>query len=139
MPARRSRARARLHSGKTATLNLSSIIRVAIAQAAPVCRNKAASLAKAVELIRKAAELGAGLIAFGETWIRGYPVWLDICPDAALWNHEPAKEAFSEVRNNSICIDGPEVAQLAQAARDLHISIVIGRKRSADKIHTTHI
>jgi nitrilase len=87
------------------TLNPSSIIRVAIAQAAPVYHSNAASLAKALELIRKAAELGTALIAFGETWIPGYPVWLDICPDAELWNHEPAKEvitAFASMGQKSL-------------------------------------
>ena len=66
-------------------------MRVAIAQAAPVYHNKSASIEKALELIRRASGQGAGSIAFGETWIPGYPVWLDICPDAALWNHEPMK------------------------------------------------
>ena len=108
-----ARGRAELHPGEKVTLNPSSMIRVAIAQAAPIYHNKAASLTKALELIRKAAELGAGLIAFGETWIPGYPVWLDICPNAALWNHEPTKEVFAELRENSIAIDGPEVAQMS--------------------------
>ena len=108
------------------TVNSSSIIRVAIAQAAPVYHNKTASLAKALELIRRAASQGATLIAFGETWIPGYPVWLDICSGAALWNHEPTKEVFAELRENSISVDGPEVAQLSEIARDLQIGIVIG-------------
>jgi predicted amidohydrolase len=94
-------------------VNSKSIIRVAIAQAAPVYHNKTASLAKALGLIRTAASQGAGLIAFGETWISGYPVWLDICSGAALWNHEPTKEVFAELRENSISVDGPEVAQLS--------------------------
>ncbi|MFY9940465.1 MAG: nitrilase-related carbon-nitrogen hydrolase [Silvibacterium sp.] len=72
-------------------MNTTSIVCVAIAQAAPVYHNKTASLAKALELIRSVAKQGAGLIAFGETWIPAYPVWLDICPSAALWNHEPTK------------------------------------------------
>jgi predicted amidohydrolase len=107
-------------------MNSDSVIRVAIAQVAPVYQNKTACLAKALELIRRAAKQGARLIAFGETWIPGYPVWLDICPGAALWNHEPAKEVFAELRENSVSIDGPEVSLLSQAARDLQIGIVIG-------------
>jgi predicted amidohydrolase len=108
------------------TANATSIIRVAIAQAAPVYHNKTASLSKALELIRRASSQGAKLIAFGETWIPGYPVWLDICPGAALWNHEPTKEVFAELRENSISVDGPEVAQLSEIARELQIGIVIG-------------
>lgn len=64
----------------------SSIIPVALAQAAPVYHNKTASLEKALEPIRRASGQGARLIAFGETGHPGYPVWLDICPGAALWN-----------------------------------------------------
>jgi len=116
----------RLHPGEHVTVNSTPIIRVAIAQAAPVYHNKAASLEKALELIRRASSQGAGLIAFGETWIPGYPVWLDVCPGAALWNHEPTKEVFAELRENSISIDGQEVARLSEIARDLHIGIVIG-------------
>src|SRR5258708_22094273 len=108
------------------TVKSTSIVRVAIAQAAPVYHNKAASLAKALELIQRAASQGATLIAFGETWIPGYSVWLDICPNAALWNHEPTKEVFAELRENSIAIDGPEVAQMSKIARELQIGIVIG-------------
>jgi predicted amidohydrolase len=75
------------------------------------------SLAKALDLIRDAAKQGAGLIVFGETWFPGYPVWLDVCPGAALWNHAPTKEVFAELRENSISVAGPEVAHLADAAR----------------------
>jgi len=102
------------------------VIRVAIAQVAPVYYNKTASLTKALELVRSAASQGAALIAFGETWLPGYPAWLDVCPNAALWNHEPTKEVFAELRENSISINGPEVAQLAAAAREFQIGIVIG-------------
>jgi nitrilase len=108
------------------TNRLTSTVRVAIAQAAPAYHNKTASIAKAIELIRRAAKDGVALIAFGETWLTGYPVWLDICPGAALWNHEPTKEVFADLRENSVSLDGPEVAQLSQIARDSHISIIIG-------------
>jgi len=101
-------------------------IRVAIAQVAPIYYNKAASLAKALDLIRDAASRGAALVVFGETWFPGYPVWLDVCPTAALWDHEPTKEVFGKLRENSVSLEGPEVAQLAAAARDFQIGIVIG-------------
>lgn len=31
------------------------------------------------------------IAADGDGKVPGYPVWLDICPSAALWNHEPTK------------------------------------------------
>jgi len=73
------------------------------------------------------------LIAFGETWFPGYPVWLDVCPTAGLWNHEPTKRVFAELRQNSISINGPEAKALAQAAGDLGIGIVIGINERVDE------
>ena len=106
---------------------------MAIAQFAPVYHNKTASLTKALELVRDAASAGAALIAFGETWFPGYPVWLDVCPGAALWNYEPTKQVFAELRENSISIKGPEVAELAVAARESKIGIIIGINERVDE------
>jgi hypothetical protein len=53
-------------------------VRVAIAQSAPVYLDKRASLTKAVALIQQAAQREAGLVAFGESWLPGYPAWLDV-------------------------------------------------------------
>jgi nitrilase len=108
-------------------------IRVAIAQSAPVYHDKQGSLAKALDLIQQASDQGAQLIAFGETWFPGYPVWLDVCPAAGLWNHEPTKRVFAELRQNSISINGPEAKALAQAAGDLGIGIVIGINERVDE------
>jgi predicted amidohydrolase len=59
-------------------------VRVAIAQSAPVYLDKHASLAKALDLIQQAAKRGAQVVAFGETWLHGYPAWLDVCPERCL-------------------------------------------------------
>ncbi|MDQ3560000.1 MAG: carbon-nitrogen hydrolase family protein, partial [Pseudomonadota bacterium] len=63
-------------------------MRVAIVQA-----EVASGLEAGLELTRtkanEAAARGAKLIVFPETWIPGYPAWLDNCRDAALWDHAP--------------------------------------------------
>ena len=99
---------------------------VGIVQASPVYMDLAASLAKAIDYVKRAAAGGAQLVAFGETWLPGYPAWLDHCPDAALWNHAPTKEVFARLRHNSVCVPGAETEQLAAVARDLRLGIVIG-------------
>lgn len=58
------------------------MLKVAIVQAAPVFMNLEASLARAIEFIAEAAKQGAKLVVFGETWLPGYPAWLDYCPNA---------------------------------------------------------
>lgn len=56
---------------------------VAIVQAAPVPEDLTASLAKALSLAERASREQARLICFGETFLPGYPAWLDYCPEAA--------------------------------------------------------
>lgn len=104
----------------------STTLQVAIVQAAPVPGDLAASLAKALDLAMQAAKADARLICFGETFLPGYPAWLDYCPQAALWNNPTVKEVFAELRANSIVVPGPETEALAEAAGRLRAGIVIG-------------
>ena len=101
-------------------------VHVAIVQAAPVALDLAASMEKAVAWVRQAAKRGAKLVAFGETWLPGYPVWLDHCPDAALWNHGPAKDVFARLRRNSVEVPGAETERLAALAKELDLTLIIG-------------
>jgi predicted amidohydrolase len=107
-------------------------VRVAIAQSAPVYLDKQASLAKALGLIQQAAKRGAQLVAFGETWLPGYPAWLDVCPGAALWENPSTKDVFARLRANSIVVPGEEVHALHEAARDFKIVIMIGVNERVD-------
>jgi len=107
-------------------------MRVAIAQSAPVFLDKQASLKRALDLVRQAAKRDARLVAFGESWLPGYPAWLDVCPGAGLWENAAAKEVFARYRNNSITVSGKEVNALREAARNLKIAIVIGASERVD-------
>ncbi|PYT16259.1 MAG: nitrilase [Acidobacteria bacterium] len=102
------------------------IVRVAIAQAAPVFLNLEESVEKAVRLTAEAAAKGARVVAFGETWLPGYPAWLDLCPGAASWDHPPAKRAHARLVENSAVIPGPETDRLCAAAREHAVVLVIG-------------
>ncbi len=101
-------------------------LHVAIVQDSPVFGQLSASLDKAITLAEQAAARGAQLICFGETWLPGYPAWLDHCPEAALWNHPAAKEVFAQLRANSAVLGGPECTLLAETARRLGAAIIMG-------------
>jgi len=105
---------------------------VAIAQSAPVYLDKRGSLEKAFDLIQQAAKRDVQVVAFGETWLPGYPAWLDVCPGAALWENASAKDVFARLRCNSVTVPGEEVSALSEAARDLEITIVIGVNERVD-------
>ena len=108
-------------------------ITVGIVQASPVFNNLEASLEKAVALIEEAAKSGAKIITFGETWLAGYPAWLDFCLNAALWNHEPTKEVFAEMRRHSVVVPGRETEKLGEIAARHKIVLVIGINERVEK------
>jgi len=94
------------------------ILKVAAVQAAPVHLDLRASVDKARRLVADAAARGARLVVFPETWLPGYPAWLDCCRDIALWDHPPMKRLFARLREMSVVIPGPVTAELAETARE---------------------
>ena len=101
-------------------------IRVAIIQDGPVWMDLVASLKKLTSLVEAASKEGAHLVVLGETWLPGYPAWLDHCPGAALWDHAPTKTVFARLRQNSVVIPGPETRLLGGLAGDLKLTLVTG-------------
>jgi predicted amidohydrolase len=105
--------------------------------AAIVQAEVAASAEEGLELTREkaleAAGMGAELIVFPETWIPGYPAWLDLSRDAALWDHAPVKAVYARIAQNSIAIPGPALDRLADAARDAKATLVLGLSERIDR------
>lgn len=101
------------------------MLTVAIAQA-EVAPDLEAGLQRSAQLAREAAERGAQLVAFPETWLPGYPAWLDVCRDAALWDHAPTKAVFARMARDSVAIPGPAADSLAAIAREAAITMVVG-------------
>jgi predicted amidohydrolase len=105
--------------------------------AAVVQAEVAADVEAGLELTREkaleAAASGAQLIVFPETWIPGYPAWLDSCRDAALWDHGPVKAIFARIVENSIAIPGPAFDKLAAAAHEAAATLVMGISERVDR------
>jgi len=101
-------------------------IRVAAVQAAPIHLDLNRSLQKALALIAEAAALGAKLIVFGETFLPGYPAWLDCCRDVAIWDHEPVKKVFARLRENSVVVPSETTDAIGGTARDHGVVVNIG-------------
>ncbi|MGJ3507874.1 carbon-nitrogen hydrolase family protein [Enemella sp. A6] len=92
----------------------------ATAQAAPVFMDTDATIDKACDLVRQAAEGGASLLALPEVFVPGYPYW--------NWTHNPVEggKRFAELFTAAIHADGPEVAKLRDACRRHGVFLVIG-------------
>ncbi|MEM9821277.1 MAG: carbon-nitrogen hydrolase family protein [Bacteroidota bacterium] len=101
-------------------------VKVAIVQGNPVQVDLQAALQQTLEWIEAAAGKGADLVVFGETWLTGYPVWLDYCPGMAVWDHEPTKEVFTWMHQNGVEVPGPVTDTLGALARKHQLTLVIG-------------
>jgi len=110
--------------------------KVASVQATPVFLDCQATIEKACRLINEAALNGAALVVFPETWVPGYPVWINA---AALWNYLPEKRVFARLFKNSVDVPGPVTERLGEVARENNIYVVIGvneRTRSGTLYNT---
>ncbi len=94
--------------------------KLAAIQASSAFFDKQAGLDKAVRLIAEAGAKGAQIAAFGETWLPGYPFFID-APLSELW-----WEAASDYLANAILIPGPETDALCEAARAADLDVIIG-------------
>jgi nitrilase len=104
----------------------SSTAVVAAVQAAPYYLDLERSLRRAIDLIAEAAKRRAQLVVFPETWLPGYPAWLDVCRDIAVWDHEPTKRLYAQLIENSVAVPSRETEALGEAARRHNLTLVIG-------------
>lgn len=102
-----------------------SNVTVAVVQA-EVAPTLAEGLECTRRLTREAVAAGAQLVVFPETWLPGYPVWLDVCRDVALWDHAPVKRVFARMAAESVVVDGESGTALSAIARDAGVTLVIG-------------
>jgi nitrilase len=94
---------------------------LAAIQAAPVYFDREASTEKACNLIEEAAQKGANLAAFGETWLPGYPFFYSLPLFSSRWNQAVAAYIASGVE-----IPSPTTDRLCEAAGKAGIDVVIG-------------
>ena len=107
------------------------VVRVAVVQA-EVAPTLDGGLARTRELTEAAVTNGASLIVFPETWLPGYPIWLDVCRDVALWNHAPVKRVFARMAEQSVVVDGESGRAIAAIARDCNVTLVVGVTERVD-------
>ena len=106
-------------------------VKVALVQVSPVFQNLEKSIIKLKELLIEAKSNGAELIVFGETWLCGYPSWLDHCPNVAIWDAPEVKEAFLEMYHNCLEAGGKEMQSIQELVGKLGVYVVLGANESS--------
>lgn len=100
---------------------------LAAIQAAPIYGDAMATARRAAERIAEAAQKGAWLAVFPESYIPGYPDWIWRVPARAS---SPSAEPFFSFQRRffeqAITLPGPEVDLLAEACREHRMTVAIG-------------
>jgi nitrilase len=101
-------------------------VTAAAVQATPVFLDREATIDKAVSLIAEAAENGARLIVFPETFVPTYPDW--------VWRAPPWSDGwYGHLLANSVALPSPASDALASAARAARAYVSIGiNERDSD-------
>lgn len=104
---------------------MNHLIKVALAQIAPVWLDREATIAKIIDYLEKAADQGAELVVFGEALLPGYPFWLALM-DGATWNKKEVKELHRHYALNAVDIDRGDLDEVCAFAKARKIAIYLG-------------
>jgi len=102
-----------------------AILKVALAQIAPVWLNKEKTLEKIEQQIEDAAQQKAELIIFGEGLLPGYPFWLALT-GGAEWDKKVNKELHAHYLRNSVTIEDGDLDSVCALVKKHHIAIYLG-------------
>jgi len=104
---------------------MENILKVALAQIAPVWLNKKATIDKIAASIKEAAKENAELIVFGEALLPGYPFWLALT-EGASWDKKVNKELHAHYVRNAIQIEAGELETIQKLAKENSMAIYLG-------------
>ena len=95
--------------------------KIAAVQSAYVLMDQQATLAKAVDLIRRAGADGAEIIVLPEVFVPGTPIWIDSVP---IWHGD--EDWYALLVENAVTVPGPVTEALGEVARESGVYVVIG-------------
>lgn len=87
-------------------------VKAAVVQAPPVPLAIDHGITMLLEHLSDAADIGAELVAFGESFLGGYPLWLDEAPGAALWDHPGTQALHAILMDQALRPNDPRLAPL---------------------------
>lgn len=100
-------------------------LRVAVAQAAQVPLDLDEAVTRAERWIDRAGEAGARLVAFGESFLAGYPFWCD-AGEYGAWDHAPARALHARFAAQALALPSAHLDAVCAAARRADCAVVIG-------------
>lgn len=102
-----------------------STVKVAVVQAAPVLFDRERTVGKACQLIQEAAQAGAQVILFPESFIPAYPRGFSF--GMVVGSRSPAgRELWQRYWEQSVDIPSPTTKRLGQAAKTANTYVIMG-------------
>lgn len=100
-------------------------MRIAAAQTHPAWLDPARGTNVVTDWIGRAAREGVDLVAFGETFLGGYPLWLSPT-GGARFDDPDQKRAFAAYLEAAVELGGPEIGTISEAVADLGVFTYLG-------------
>lgn len=100
-------------------------MRIAAAQAHPAWLDPDRGTELVVDWIGRAAAERVELVAFGETFLSGYPAWVS-STGGARFEDAKQKRAYAAYLDAAVTLDGPELARIREAAADHGVFTYLG-------------
>ncbi|MEM6423358.1 MAG: carbon-nitrogen hydrolase family protein, partial [Pseudomonadota bacterium] len=104
---------------------MKATVNAAVVQDSSIPFDAAATTEKACRLIREAGANGAEIVVFPEAFLGTYPKGLNF--DVSVGARQPlGREEFRRYYDGAVTLDGPEIAAIAEAAREAGTFVVMG-------------
>jgi nitrilase len=100
-------------------------MRVAAAQAHPAWLDPARGTELVTDWLARAAGEGVDLLAFGETFLSGYPAWVS-STGGARFEDAKQKRAYAAYLEAAVELEGPEVATVTEAVAEHGVFTYLG-------------
>lgn len=109
------------------------LLKIGLAQIAPVWLNKEKTTDKIVSYISDAGKENCDLVVFGEALLPGYPFWVELT-EGLKFNSSIQKEIFAHYLSQAIQPHTNDLASIRKIARDKKIAVVLGTiERAANR------
>ncbi len=102
------------------------VVKVGIGQYSSAHLNLPKSLEKLETILAEASARHVQLLVVGETWLSGYPSWLDHCTNVSQWDSKEMKEAYALFYESSLAIRSREFQQLCGQVKKHKLTLCLG-------------
>ena len=102
-----------------------NLLKIAMAQIAPVWLQKGKTIDKIIDSIIDAGEQECELIVFGEALLPGYPFWVSLT-NGSEFNSKIQKEIHAHYIRNAVQIENGDLDKICSLAKKYNIAVYLG-------------